>query len=1142
MSIKKWVQLSDVHFGSPNNHTIIAMRERFIEKCQQLQEINYLFLTGDFRYGISQSNNYPDDIIDFLHNVQKCLGVSQDDTFMVPGNHDMVRSDGQEAIIKDIKGKYLPNRTIPSGYDQVLDPGRQQYLDLYEKVCGIRRKDRHFYIPKDELNIIHINTAVLCGKDEEARGLIIDMYALRDSLNGIDRTKPAIAIAHHPFNCLEDGEQEQLELLLKQFNTVLYLCGHKHVARCKNINMMKPNINLWEYVCGTNMENLSYQETAEIGFFTGYIDTELISGCVEGHKWSKKHNDWLPNDEFSFPQNGANDGKYYFPERIAVSKDYYDNSLLEKARSEYWNYLKMECGEIMLDGLPIDNEAGSKKIALEKLFVPLHFYRHEVTRNSKTDSNEQFINPHIIPSNIFENIIPSEGTFKLVVFSGPGGGKTTWMKRVSSVYGSGNHGDIEDHLPERTLFPIWIRCRQFKYGTPLSILDIIHGIPEQAGFGSDELLKEEFFAMACRNIQNGTALVLIDGLDEIGSTENRQEFISKLNKFAFTFNKANIIMTSRSVGYEQVAKNLAIDFTYYVIKLFEREDIERLCIGWHKIFSGEGKDIIAESAELSDTIINNEKIFNLAQTPVLLTTLLLVKRWVGQLPTKRIRLYEKAVEVLLNTWGADTRRLIHPINLDEALPLLAYLAHYMMFNKNFTIGKTELKKVLLEAHKNLSQIFTTAFSEEEVDQFIDHVEGRSELLVMRGYSKLDEDNEEPEKVYEFSHLTIQEYMAAFAIERGYYPDAKKVIGISGCLKNVFEENYMREVILLTSILTDWRGAEDIANELLKKLLHIRERRHIDRQERINYITNLLMQMIADEAQLTYNMRENIYKACFDKPIVQSMINGIMTVYNLPKYSKEMKNILETFDESRMEKVFVPLFRLMELRKKPGFSVFTYWLENIDSEIKSEALAVLSIAAWLRGEWLGERFNNIQVIEETLIKIYEGDDDQLSVLALCTLNSLYDDEDDIFSGKLLHRLFKLTDIWQAGMRYARLFPIKKDTVLHLQGISLSQIQKDKLKVRIDKENNTNILLGYFWFGILFGAWDLSTVIKMSKEYLTSDYILESELENLYERMKRYLSILKEANAIPSENKGLVKNYMDELEQQMNEIRKKNIINW
>ena len=65
----------------------------------------------------------------------------------------------------------------------------------------------------------------------------------------------------------------------------------------------------------------------------------------------------------------------------------------------------------------------------------------------------------------------------------------------------------------------------------------------------------------------------------------------------------------------------------------------------------------------------------LAVNPLLLTTLLLVRRWIGELPRRRSILYAKAIEVLLMTWNVEGHE---PIDDEEAVPQLAYLALRML--------------------------------------------------------------------------------------------------------------------------------------------------------------------------------------------------------------------------------------------------------------------------------------------------------------------------------------------------------------------------------------------------------------------------------------------------------------------------------
>ena len=1062
-----------------------------------------------------------------MKEIQNSLGVLPQKTYMVPGNHDITRVGGRDEIVEKIKKQYVLNRTIPTDYKDPLNLGRQQYLSLYEQICGISKDEYHFCVPDDDLNIIHINTAILCGKDGED-DLIIDMLALRQALDGVDKSKPAIAIAHHSFDCLEDREQEQLELLLKQFNTVLFLCGHKHFTRCRNINFMKPMINLWQFICGTNMENQPHEESAEIGFFTGEIDTQTKKGHVEAHKWSKIHNDWIPNNEFSFLQNGASDGRYYFPERESVSDDYYDNDLHELVHSKYCDYIKLECSAIHLDGLPMDGEVSNKTVALEELFVPLRFLLLKTSgvlskiRRSLDRPDKQVVS----------NVIPAKDAFKLVVFSGPGGGKTTWLKRLASVYGIGTRGNVNDNLPDRTLFPIWIKCRQFKEGTPLSILEIVHEIPERAGFGSDTSLRQAFFELANIHIRKGTALVLVDGLDEIGSESNRKEFISKLNRFAAMFDKANIVMTSRSVGYDLLTENLAVDFASCHIQPFESDDIERLCIGWHKIHFGDTKEVMDNALDLSNTITKNERILKLIKTPILLTTLLLVKRRVGQLPTKRAALYREAIEVLLSSWGTDAR---NPIDLDEALPQLAYLAHHMMFHDKprQTIRKSELVQVLTKAREDLSQ-----FNSETINQFISRVEDRSELLVMRGYYK---ENEQIEEEYEFSHLTFQEYLAAYAISERYYPGAVRNSRIGDCFEGVLVNEDMREVILLTAVLNRW-GAEDIVTMLMDELSTIRNKRCEDRGSKMSYVNNLLMQIIADEASLKSNMREQIYKTCFDDTIYNGSVEGIMAVVS-SKYNEELKNILTTTLDGHSQKTFIPFFKLLELRKRSNYSIFEYYFENINtSDAILETLHLLNTATWPGKDWMGNAPENMNRIKESLFVFCKNDNVEYAKSAWGTLSRLCVQDDEFLTKEVLLKYLEMFDpINLSGVRIANKCNITKDTILHLSGIELATPQKQRLEESMDEEKDTHELLGYFWFGVLCGSWDVVTVIEKAKIFQAAegDYIKSFELQVLYKRMRSYLSILQDANVIPSENEDFVREYQNELEQK---IKKNDLFDW
>ena len=346
----------------------------------------------------------------------------------------------------------------------------------------------------------------------------------------------------------------------------------------------------------------------------------------------------------------------------------------EQVKNIYYEHLKKE--SIYPISGPIDIDVMLKASALEKLFIPLKFFPKKLEINPFESSVLGSL-PMLGYKYGHFNPIPEEGIFHTVVFSGPGGGKTTWMKRLISAYAHRNFDGFGDRLPQRELFPIWIKCRDFKEETTLSIFEIIEKIPDRASINLNSQQKQAFINLVRQHIQKGTSVILIDGIDEITIDFNRNEFIRRVKEFVENNNKANIVMTSRKVGFEKITKKLFSDFQYWEIQPFSKEDIENFCIGWYKIFFGDAEKVIENAKNISNTIINDERVLKLAEIPVLLQMLMLIsKKFSDRLPARIVNLYEDAVIMLLDKWNQDG---FPTIEIRDGLPLMAYLAHHMMF-------------------------------------------------------------------------------------------------------------------------------------------------------------------------------------------------------------------------------------------------------------------------------------------------------------------------------------------------------------------------------------------------------------------------------------------------------------------------------
>jgi predicted NACHT family NTPase len=82
-----------------------------------------------------------------------------------------------------------------------------------------------------------------------------------------------------------------------------------------------------------------------------------------------------------------------------------------------------------------------------------------------------------------------------------------------------------------------------------------------------------------------------------------------------------------------------------------------------------------EAREFGKTIWEKRHIRTLVENPRLLTTLLVVKRYVRELPRSRTALYREAIRVLVRTWNLEG---YDPLDEDEALAQLSYVACAMM--------------------------------------------------------------------------------------------------------------------------------------------------------------------------------------------------------------------------------------------------------------------------------------------------------------------------------------------------------------------------------------------------------------------------------------------------------------------------------
>lgn len=568
--------------------------------------------------------------------------------------------------------------------------------------------------------------------------------------------------------------------------------------------------------------------------------------------------------------------KQAIAKQIAFSKLTYikasSHAILDKqaAQKAYFKYLENELGEIQFEGMPTDKEAGAVKVNLESIFVPLRFNYQTKGNNGK---------PHTTTTTI-KGVLTN--TPRAAVLAKPGGGKSTLIRRMALAYAyPERRKKVDDGLPDNDWFPIYIRCRDLGEDANKSILDIIETIVHRAEISTYYQL---FNALVEDNLQNGKLLLLIDGLDEISVEKTRVRFVNQLRTFIATYPTVHLIITSRKAGFRAVAGTLASYCKQYSIANLEEEEIRSLSLKWHQAILGESEQAKEDSNKVCEIILNDPRIMALAENPLLLTTLLFVKRWVGYLPTKKCRLYEEMIKLLLVTWNAAGH---DKLDMDETEPQLAFVAYRMTMLGHQKITRDKLEKYIIEARNALPELL--GYTEVSPSKFIDQVEERSSLLIQMGLEENDKGNLVAS--YEFSHLSFQEYLTAKAIAESWLPTSNSNDNLLGVLKPHINEDHWIEVVPLAAVLSG-RHAKSLIEYLL-------EMSQVDNEQKQDSNENIVLlhlaNCVASEVPMSQDLLEKAI-VCIAKG--KSKIERINLRINSAPYSSSSINVFSTITKSK----------------------------------------------------------------------------------------------------------------------------------------------------------------------------------------------------------------------------------------------------
>ncbi|WP_273726146.1 SIR2 family protein [Brucella gallinifaecis] len=527
----------------------------------------------------------------------------------------------------------------------------------------------------------------------------------------------------------------------------------------------------------------------------------------------------------------------------------------------YRNFLIRDCGEMTIEGVRADIDTAGRKFNLEKLFVPIEtlavppaISKLDPQSETKLEKWKQD-NKEPIP---FAQLFATKKRISLLAL--PGGGKTLLLKRLAVAYSSKTRrvaGD--DNLPDLDLIPLIIRCREWKEHIRKPIQSMIKSLADIVGDASLDGLLEAFETP----LKSGNVLLLLDGLDEIHDDGDRLVFVDNLEKFITAYPDIRVVITSREAGFDLVAPTLGRFCDKYRISPLNEEAIISLCNHWHNLMSSSVKEAQEEAQQTASQVLSSNSLRRLAENPLLLTMLLVVKHGAGKLPPDRVSLYERAVEILLDSWNIKGHAALNP---KEAVPQLSCLAFEMLRQGKQTATEQEIVDIITDAREKLPLI--GRYAKDSPDEFLKRVELRSSLLLEGGH-RLEDGKAVP--FYQFRHLTFQEYLAAAAVVNGQMvsvdPSSSPVVSFGD---NLLSSEW-KEVVPMTAVLLG-RRSQPLIEHLLRLAL-----KEISKPSRKNEDVNDAMTSNGRRPASNRLLQAMVEEAEFSPSIVQESANVVVAL-------------------------------------------------------------------------------------------------------------------------------------------------------------------------------------------------------------------------------------------------------------------------